>query len=283
VSAAGEQRGDEQRAGEQRGRAGARPTGAAQSSPRDGAGVHGGEQRGQASAQPAGGAQSSPRDSAGLRGGGVAGTRYRRLMGALAALALAGVLANALFGARGNVRGVPPGQRIPPFAAPLALSSLRGDVNVATRPRQGQAGERAACGVRGPRVLNVCELDERGPLVLALFVDAGSCTHVLAQMQSLRARFPQVRFAAVAIKGDTQAVRRLVRAERLTFPVGLDRDGILAGLYGLASCPQVSFVYPGGLVQAPALLGTPAPATLRARVAALLAASRARGRTATAR
>ena len=32
---------------------------------------------------------------------------------------------------------------------------------------------RARCG--GAAILNVCELYERGPLVLALFVEAGSC------------------------------------------------------------------------------------------------------------
>jgi hypothetical protein len=43
------------------------------------------------------------------------------------------------------------------------------------------------------------------------------------------------------------------------------------------SCPQIAFVYPGGIVQSAALLGTPSLATLHARVAELLAASRARG------
>jgi hypothetical protein len=207
----------------------------------------------------------------------IAGTRYGRYMGVLAALALLGVLANSLLGSSPAVRGIAPGRRIPPFAAPLALGSLRGDVNVATRPRQGEAGDRPACSVRGAQILNVCELYEQGPLVLALFVDAGSCTRVLSEMQQLASRFPQIRFAAVAIKGDTGAVRALVRRERLTFPVGLDRDGIMVELYGLASCPQVSFVYPGGVVQGPALLGSHSLSALRARVASLLAASLARG------
>ena len=45
----------------------------------------------------------------------------------------------------------------------------------------------------------------------------------------------------------------------------------------MVSCPQVTFVYPGGIVQSPSLLNTPSLATLRARVGALVAASRARG------
>ena len=60
-------------------------------------------------------------------------------------------------------------------------------------------------------------------------------------------------------------------------PVGIDADGALAALYRLASCPQVSFAYPAGIVQSPALLRTPSLATLRTRVAELVAASKARG------
>ena len=131
--------------------------------------------------------------------------------------------------------------------------------------------------MRGAQVLNVCQLHEQGPLVLALFVDSSSCTGVLREMQALSTSFPQVRFAAVAIKGETGPVRNLLRSLALTFPVGLDRDGILVELYKLATCPQVNFVYPGGVVQSPALLSTPSEALLRTRVAALLDAARARG------
>jgi hypothetical protein len=207
----------------------------------------------------------------------MAGARYGRYMGVLAVVALVGIVAIALFGSSGDVKGIAPGVRIPPFAAPLALGSLRGDVNVATRPKQGQAGDRPACSVRGAQVLNVCQLYEQGPLVLALFVDAGSCAGVLREMQALIPEFRQVRFAAVAIKGETGGVRSLVRSEGLTFPIGLDRDGILVELYKLATCPQISFVYPGGVVQSPALLSTPSRALLRTRVAALLDAAHARG------
>lgn len=210
-------------------------------------------------------------------GGGLAGTRYGRYMGVLAAVALVGIVAITLFGSKIDVKGIAPGARIPPFAAPLALGSLPGDVNVATHAGQGQAGSRPACSVRGAQVLNVCQLYEAAPLVLALFIDNASCTGVLREMQALAPAFPQVRFAAVAIKGEMGAVRGLVRREGLTFPVGLDRDGILVELYKLATCPQISFVYPGGVVQSAAMLSTPPPALLHARVAALLADARARG------
>ena len=114
-------------------------------------------------------------------------------------------------------------------------------------------------------------------MVLALFVDGGSCPAVLSDMQTLAPSFPGVRFAAVSIKGDREQLRRLVSFSRLSFPVGIDSDGVLASLYKVASCPQVSFAYPGGVVQSKALLRAPTLATLRARVEQLVVASRARG------
>jgi hypothetical protein len=207
----------------------------------------------------------------------IVGARYGRYVVIIAVIALVAITVNTALTPPNGARGIAPGDPVPPFAAPLALGGLPGDVNVATRPEQGQAGRRPACTVRGPRILNVCQLYEQGPLVLALFVDGGSCPAILDDLQALATSFPDVRFAAVAIRGEAAGVGRLVRAHRLRFPVGLDRDGILAGLYKLSTCPQVTFAYPGGVVQSAALLSRPPLATLRARVAELIAAARARG------
>jgi hypothetical protein len=96
-------------------------------------------------------------------------------------------------------------------------------------------------------------------------------------MQALAPQFPQVRFAAVSIKGSRPQLRRLVHSRGLTFPVGIDDEGTLAILYKVASCPQITFAYPGGEVQSRALLTRPPLATLRARVSELVAGARARG------
>jgi hypothetical protein len=173
-----------------------------------------------------------------------------------------------------GARGIEPGHTIPPFAAPLARGTLNGDVNVATRADEGTAGRIPACAVREPGALNVCELYRGRPLVLALFVEASSCPDVLGRMQALAGAFPTVSFAAVAIKGERGSLLALMHKHGLTsVQVGIDRDGVLAGLYKVASCPQVSFVLPGGIVQSPALLDTPSLQTLRARVAELVAAA----------
>jgi hypothetical protein len=191
---------------------------------------------------------------------------------ALAILAL--ITINTIVTKPNGAKGVEPGHAIPPFAAPLVLGTLSGDVNVATHANEGTAGRTPACAVRGPGVLNVCALYRGKPLVLGLFVDAGSCPDVLGRMQALAGAFPTVSFAAVAIKGERKPLLALMRKRGLTsVQVGIDRDGVLAGLYKVASCPQVSFVLPGGVVQSPALLDTPSPRTLRARVAELVAVS----------
>ena len=153
-----------------------------------------------------------------------------------------------------------------------------GEVDIAAHANDGLAGRVAACQERGPRILNICQLYERGPVVLALFFQAGSCATVLTEMQRLASEFPQVGFAAVGVKDDASSTASLVRAKRLTFPVGVDAEGRLGQLYAMVSCPQVTFVYPGGMVQGSSLLNTPSLATLRARVQELVAASRARGR-----
>jgi hypothetical protein len=173
--------------------------------------------------------------------------------------------------------GVAPGEQLPPFAVPLALSGLKGDADVATRPDEGEAGRIPACRLRRPDVLNVCQLYEGAPLVLALFVNGGGCTTVLSRMQALVGSYPGVRFAAVALRGDRGSLRSTIHSKGLTFPVGIDEEGTLAALYKIASCPQVTFALPGGAAHGRALLATPSQDELSARVSNLVAAARARG------
>lgn len=197
--------------------------------------------------------------------------RYGRYVVLLAIVILMFITVNTLVTKPNGASGVAPGEQLPPFAVPLATGSLKGDANVST------AGKAPACTVRGPEVLNICQLYEQGPVVLALFVDAGSCPDVLAEFQALMPSFPRIRFAAVAVKGDRGSVRRLVSHRHLTMPVGVDDQGDLAALYKLASCPQVTFVLPGGTAQGKALLGRFSRATLRARLSELQRAAEAGG------
>jgi len=202
---------------------------------------------------------------------------YGRWVGLLGVVIVVSLVLNTIFGAPTGSRALAPGVHLPPFAVPLVPGSLEGDADVATRTDQGEAGRVPACSERGSQILNICELYERGPVVLALFVNSGSCRGVLSEMQSLSATFPGVSFAAISIKGDRAGLRRLLRAEGLTFPVGFDRDGAVAALFRVATCPQVDFAYPGGVIQQQALLRTPSAAELERRVAELAGASRGHG------
>jgi hypothetical protein len=197
--------------------------------------------------------------------------RYGRYVALLAIVVLVLITVNTISTKPNGGAGVTAGEKLPPFAVPLALGNLQGEANIATGPNQGGAGRVPACSVRGPQVLNICQLYERGPVVLALFVDGGSCPDVLTDMQALAARYPQVSFAAVAIKGGRSGVRKLILQHGLTFPVGLDPDGALAALYKVASCPQLTFAERGGSAQGRAILSRPSRAALEARIEELLA------------
>ena len=65
----------------------------------------------------------------------------------------------------------------------------------------------------------------------------------------MAARHPGLKLAAVSIRGGRGELRRLVRTHRWRFPVAWDRDGILANLFGVAVCPAITYVLPGGRVQ----------------------------------
>jgi hypothetical protein len=169
--------------------------------------------------------------------------------------------------------GLAAGTHMPPFAAPLVTSDLTGDANVATRADQGAAGDQPACSVTDARALNSCTLARRGSVVLAFLTEsADRCVDGLDALQRIAPRYPQVGFAAVAIRGDRDDLRGLVHDHGWDFPVAQDRDGAVANLYGVAICPTVVYAERGGRVMRTAL-GDEAvtPAALDHGVRALLA------------
>jgi hypothetical protein len=206
-----------------------------------------------------------------------AGPRYGRYVGILALVILVLITLNTILTKSNGSKGIEPGHALAAFAVPLVLGKLVGDADIATRAHEGARGNVPACQERGPEILNICQLYERGPVVLAIFVNGGSCAAVLSDLQALAPQFAGVQFAAVALRGDRRGLRAMVLTRGLTYPVGVDRDGSLLALYKVASCPQLTLAYPGGVVQSAALLRRPPIATLRERIAELVAASRARG------
>jgi hypothetical protein len=144
-------------------------------------------------------------------------------------------------------KGIKPGSKLPPFAAPLATSPLDNDANVAIKARDGVP---KACDVHRAGVFNVCDAAAHGPLVLTfLALRSERCLRQVDLLSRLRPRFPDVRFAAVAIRGDRAALRRDIRERRWTLPVAYDRDGAVANAYAVAVCPTITFARRGGYVE----------------------------------
>jgi hypothetical protein len=146
--------------------------------------------------------------------------------------------------------GLERGARLPDFAVPLATSDLEGDANVCQRePCPEGSGPRPACEIHNASVLNSCDLSRR-PVVLTFVFDRGAdCFPQVDRTERVRGRVPGVGFATVYFtRKERDEVRGLVRARGWTQPVGVDRDGQVANLYGIGVCPTTMFVRAGGRV-----------------------------------
>jgi hypothetical protein len=205
------------------------------------------------------------------------GSRASWAVGVLLVALLVYITLNTLRTDTPGARGIPDDSPLPPFATPIALGPVRGDANVARAAGQGRAGKVPACSVRRPGVLNVCQLAERGPVVLTFLIDRGGvCTRQLDEIERVRARFPGVQFAAVAVRGSRGRLRELIREHGWRFPVGYDHDGAVANVYFVGVCPTVTFAYPGGIAMR-TTVGLLKPPELERDLRRLVAGSERRG------
>jgi hypothetical protein len=192
------------------------------------------------------------------------------IAGVACLLALTYIVLNTLGTDAPGSKGLKEGEKMPPFAVPLATAPGPDDTdaNVATKPGEGNAHHRA-CDVRGPGVLNSCELTARGPVVLAFFATGDRrCVREVDVLDRLAPRFPGVSFAAVAIKAKRAQTAAVVRRQGWRVPVGFDHDAAVTNLYAVAICPLVTFARSGGVVTETALGFQDAAAVAR-RVQAL--------------
>jgi peroxiredoxin len=168
--------------------------------------------------------------------------RYRRIVGGIGLLLVVAISFYQLVAHRSATIGVPAGQRLHWFSAPLAASDLDGAANPAPP---------CTLARHDPRALNVCLLAGRAPLVLAFFVTAsGTCVREVDALQALAPRYQRlgVQFAAVALDSSHKETAALVRTHRWTIPVAYDADGTVAGLYRVAICPMLELARRGGVV-----------------------------------
>jgi hypothetical protein len=174
---------------------------------------------------------------------------------------------------------------LPEFAVPAGAGQLEGDANVAQDdcessqlPCPEDAQRRPACQIDTPGAIRVCDFFDR-PLVISFWFTKGDgCVDQQDVVQDVYGRYRgRVGFLSLDIRDDRDTLRELIRRHGWTMPVGYDRDGAVAALYGVGGCPTFAYVYPGGTLQS-ASIGDLTAAQLSARIDQLLAATKAAGR-----
>jgi hypothetical protein len=167
---------------------------------------------------------------------------------------------------------------LPEFAVPAAAGPLEGDANVAqddceTSSLPCDARRTPACRIDPAGAIRICDLFDR-PLVISFWFTKGSgCVNQQDLVERLRRRYPgRVGFLSLDIRDGRDELRELIRQHGWTMPVGYDRDGAVASLYGVGGCPTFAYVYPGGTLQS-ASIGELTEAQLARRVDELIAAT----------
>jgi peroxiredoxin len=165
--------------------------------------------------------------------------------------------------------GLDPGDRLPRFAAPSATGTVDRDANVS---------QKEACNVAGGDAIRICDYFDR-PLVLVAWFTKGcdSCRRQLDAVEAARSRFPDVAFVGLDVRDSLENAGKEVRTHGWRFPMALDRDGAVSGLYGVGGGPTIFFAYPRGVLMSKTL-GELDEAALTRKLEALVKASRKRRR-----
>jgi hypothetical protein len=152
---------------------------------------------------------------------------------------------------------LPPRWPLPEFAVPEGAGQLEGDANVAqddcetsSIPCPEGSRRTPACRIDPDEAIRVCDLFDR-PLVISFWFTKGDgCVEQQDLVERVYWRYrEEVAFLSLDIRDERGTLRDLIRQRGWTMPVGYDRDGALAGLYGVGGCPTFAYVYPGGTLQ----------------------------------
>jgi peroxiredoxin len=162
--------------------------------------------------------------------------------------------------------GLEQGARLPKFAAPSATGHIDKDARIKDDP----------CSVPRREAIRICDFFDR-PLVLVAWFTKGcdTCPRQLDTVEAVRRRFREVGFVGLDIKDSLENAGKEVREHGWEFPMALDRDGAVSGLYGVVVGPTLFFAYPGGVLRIKKL-GELDEAELAREVEALVRASRER-------
>jgi hypothetical protein len=211
--------------------------------------------------------------------------RYSIVVGLLFLVVIVIATVHTLGGGGGETLGLdqfPSRWALPEFAVPAGASQLEGDGNVAQDDCESsqlpcpQSSQRTpACRINPKGAIRVCDLFGR-PLVISFWFTKGDgCVDQQDVVQRAYERYRgRVGFLSLDIRDSRDALRELIRQHGWTMPVGYDRDGAVATLYGVGGCPTFAYAYPGGTLQS-ASIGDLTASQLSARIDRLLSATRA--------
>lgn len=212
--------------------------------------------------------------------------RYSIVVGLIFLAVIVVAAVNTIEGGGGETLGLdrlPSRWPLPEFAVPEAAGKLEGDANVAQDDCEtssipcSEGSERtSACRIGTAEAIRVCDFFDQ-PLVISFWFSkgGGDCVQQQDLVERVYRRYRgRVGFLSLDIRDDRGTLRDLIRQRGWTMPVGYDRDGAVAGLYGVGLCPTFAYVYPGGTLQS-AGIGELTAGQLSDRVDRLLAATAA--------
>jgi peroxiredoxin len=205
---------------------------------------------------------------------------YSAVVGLLFLIAVVVAGVNSLSNSGRAVEGLSDWTPLPRFAAPSATGSLDGDANVNRDDRSASGKRRTpACEVPGSRrdVIRICDFFDRPLVMVAWFTrGCGTCRGQLDTVERVRKRFPAVQFVGLDIADSLENAREEVIDHGWRFPMAVDRDGAVSGLYGVGVGPTSFFAYPGGIAME-TVFGELDRRELELRVRRLLRSSRRLG------
>lgn len=210
--------------------------------------------------------------------------RYSILVGLIFLAVIVVATVNTIGGGGGGktlgLDRLPPHWPLPEFAVPEGGGETEGDANVAQDDCETSAipcpedSERIpACRVEVAESIRVCDLFGRPSVISFWFTKGDGCVEQQDLVDEVFRRYRErVGFLSVDIRDDRDTLRDLIRQRGWAMPVGFDRDGAVASLYGVGGCPTFAYVFPGGTLQS-ASAGHLSASQLSARVDRLLAAT----------
>jgi len=134
------------------------------------------------------------------------------------------------------------GEKVAPFAVPVASSDLDGDANI---------DPDKACSVEGTDVIRSCDFSGK-PLVMSFWFTKGvsGCDDQQDVFDELYEKFRgRVGMVSINVRDDRDEVRDIVSEHGWNVPVGYDRDGAVSNIYHVGGCPTFLFIKPDGVLR----------------------------------